>query len=164
VQVLTPPDQGSTIIDAMSATLTLLLTPASHHLLAHARSLADKEHGFAVVFAHAACELNTEEALIRLLASLNNQVLAQLLMPGDTETTSFANPRVLRVYCALTRDDPRKANWWQRWLDSRRDRHAVAHRGTQMTRAQADEAITVAEEYIKHVTEKVKAALEPTTP
>ena len=47
-----------------SGSAVLLLIPASEHLLAHARQLAaDGSHQFAVVFAHASCELHTEGEL-----------------------------------------------------------------------------------------------------
>jgi hypothetical protein len=139
----------------------LLLTPASHNLLAHARTLAAKgEHQFAVVFAHAACELHTEGELIRLLAPRADRVLADLVLPEERDTKSLATNAVARVYVTLTGDNPAKADWWESWQKSRKDRHAVAHKGAQMTREQADAAIDVAEKYIKHVTEKVEAALK----
>jgi hypothetical protein len=73
----------------------LLLTPASHNLLAHARTLAAKgEHQFAVVFAHAACELHTEGELIRLLAPRADKVLADLVLPDERDTKSLATARV----------------------------------------------------------------------
>ena len=147
----------------------LLLTPASHHLLAHARTLAAQEHHqFAVVFAHAACELHTEGELIRLLEVFSDKLLADLVLPDEDDLKSLANPRVRRVYSRLTDDYPGgsrdsqrpAADWWAEWLASRKDRHAVAHKGAQMTRAQADAAIAVADRYITHVTEKVEAARE----
>jgi hypothetical protein len=142
----------------------LLITPASHHLLAHSRTLAaEGHHQFAVVFAHAACELHTEFELIRMLDRRPDKVLSQLVLPEEHEIKSLANARVRRVYVALTGDNPEDAGWWAEWCRSRRDRHAVAHSGAQMGRAQADAAIDVADQYIKHVTEKVEAALkEPT--
>lgn len=56
------------------------------------------------------------------------------------------------------------ADWWEDWHKSRRDRHLVAHTGAQMTWAQAEAAIGVADRYIKHVTEKVEAALKNPPP
>jgi hypothetical protein len=151
----------------------LTLTPASHHLLAHARTLATQgSYQFAVVFAHAACELHTEGELIRLLASRRDQLLANLLLPAEREIKSLANWDVYDVYAALTDDypagskDPKRtaADWWGAWHTSRRDRHAVAHRGAQMTREQADAAVAVADTYIKHITEKAEAALKSPQP
>jgi hypothetical protein len=154
------PQTGEFFVQGSSA--VLLLTPASHHSLAHARQLATEgKYQFAVVFAHAACELHTEGELIRLLAPRADRVLADLVMPAERVIKSLDNSDVREVYTALTGDNPTTATWWQRWQTSRKDRHAVAHKGAQMTQAQAMDAIDVADKYIKHVTQKVEDALEP---
>jgi hypothetical protein len=110
----------------MGSPLVLLLTPASHHLIAHARTLAaDRQHQFAVVFAHAACELHTEGELIRLLAPRQDRLLADLVLPDDRDTKTLANGKVCRVYTALTGDNPSTAEWWAAWQTSRKDRQKV---------------------------------------
>jgi|HubBroStandDraft_4_1064222.scaffolds.fasta_scaffold02598_4 hypothetical protein len=143
----------------------LLLTLASQNLLAHARTLAVRTEGeyhqMAVVFAHAACELHTEWAINQLLAARPDKTLAALVLPAERDVMSLETPRIRRVYSALTGDNPTESDWWQEWLESRQDRHDVAHRGAQMTRAKADKAIDLADRYIKHVTGKVEAAPRP---
>jgi hypothetical protein len=150
---------------------TLLLAPASVHLLAYARTLVEQEqYQFAVVFAHAACELHTESALISLLSARNDKVLARLAEPTEHDVKCLDNQRVYRVYSALTKDYPRgtqkpgrpPAEWWNAWLASRQDRHDVAHKAAQMTSEKANRALEVAERYIEHMTAKVSAALEET--
>jgi hypothetical protein len=152
----------------MLVTLLNLLTPASHHLLGHARNLAQQgEHRFAVVFAHAATELHTEAEIIRLLRARPDRRLADLVEPNEREVKCLDNSRVYRVYAALTDDYPKgnpelqrpAADWWKQWLASRQDRHDVAHKGAQMTREKADLALDVAYKYITHMTAKVEAAL-----
>jgi hypothetical protein len=144
----------------------LLLTPASHHLLAYARTLVAEYPQFAVLFAHAACELHTEGELIRLVNARTDKVLGRLVLPGERDIKSLANSRIYGVYSALTDDFPagskdrQPAQWWEAWWSSRDDRHKVAHRGAQMSQGQAEAAIAVADAYIKHLTEKVDAALE----
>jgi hypothetical protein len=143
----------------------LLLTLASQNLLAYARTLAAKAEGefhqMAVIFAHAACELHTEWALNQLLGARSDKTLVELVLPADRDVTSLETARTRRVYAALTGDDPKVSDWWDAWVDSRQDRHEVAHRGALMTRAKADKAIAVAERYITHVTGKVEAAVRP---
>jgi hypothetical protein len=107
--------------------------------------VAEGEHQFAVVFAHAACELHTEGELIRLLVPRQDRLLAELVLPDDRDTKTLASAKVCRVYTALTGDVPKKAAWWESWETSRKDRHAVAHKGAQMTKAQARAAIAVAD-------------------
>ena len=173
---LPPPVAKTPSSGAMSVaggTPTLLLAPASVHLLSYARALAEQgQYQFAVVFAHAACELHTESALISLLSARADKVLARLAEPTEHDVKCLDNHRVYRVYSALTKDYPRgtpkperpPADWWNAWLASRQDRHDVAHKGAQMTREKANRALEVAEQYIKHMTAKVSAALEETQP
>jgi hypothetical protein len=143
--------------------MTLTLTLASQNLLAHARTLAARPEGeyhqFAVVFAHAACELHTEWALNRLLDARPDKVLVELVLPADRDVTSLETKRTRRVYSKLTKDNPTEADWWDAWLASRQDRHDVAHKGAPMTREKAENAIASASRYIEHVTEKVEAAV-----
>jgi hypothetical protein len=123
--------------------------------------------GAGVVFAHAACELHTESELIRLVAARPDKTLGELVLPSEREVKTLANPQVRRIYSALTGDHPAGskepkrpcADWWEQWNTSRKDRHNVAHKGAQMTEAQAAAAIDVADRYIKHLTEKVETAL-----
>jgi hypothetical protein len=138
----------------------LVLIPASHHLLAHARTMAAEEkHQFAVLFAHAACELHTEGELIRLLAPRKDRDLVELVLPGETEVKGLDKGRIQSLYLKLTGDNPTQATWWGAWKASRKDRHAVAHKGEQMTAQQSAAALDACDKYIKHVTEKVEALL-----
>lgn len=144
----------------------LVLTLASQHLLAHARTLAAKiegEYQMVVLFAHAACELHTEWAINQLLDARTDKTLVGLVLPAERDVMSLDNDRIRRIYSALTGDEPKKSDWWKEWLESRQDRHDVAHRGAQMTQAKADKAINLADRYIKHLTEKVEATLRPRT-
>jgi HEPN domain-containing protein len=157
---------GAGIMESGSSSLLLVLTPASHHLLAHARQLlGEGKYQFAVLFAHAACELDTEGALKRLLTPRKDRDLVELVAPHDSEVKSLDIDRIRKLYKVLTGDNPKDADWWKPWLQSRQDRHAVAHRGAQMSETQALTAIDTADKYIKHVTQKVEDALNrPPTP
>lgn len=147
-----------------SSPAVLLLTLASQHLLAHARTLAVRTEGefhqMAVVFAHAACELHTEWGINQLLNARPDKTLTALVLPAERDVASLDNRRVRRVYSALTGDNPTESDWWTEWMESRQDRHDVAHKGAQMIRAKADKAIALADRYIKHLTDKVEAALK----
>jgi hypothetical protein len=158
---------GTGVYEYTGSPLVLLLTLASQNLLAHARALATRTEGeyhqIAVVFAHAACELHTEWAINQLLNARPDKTLADLVLPAERDVTILETPRIRRVYSALTGDNPTESNWWNDWLDSRQDRHDVAHRGAQMTQDKARKAIALADCYITHVTQKVEAALRPPT-
>ena len=140
----------------------LLLTPASIHMLVHAGRLRmDGHYQFAVVFAHAACELHTESVLNRLLAQRSDRDLVELVAPHESEIKCLDVPRIRRLYKVLTGDDPTTATWWELWNVSRQDRHSVAHRGALMGDGQALRAIDIADKYIRHLTEKADAVLTP---
>jgi hypothetical protein len=164
-----PPPRVSKMLEGQSMEMTmgspvLLLTLASQHLVAHARTLAAKAereyYQFAVVFAHAACELHTEWAIDRLLSARTDKELAELVQPAERDVMSLDNDRILRIYKKLTCDDPKAADWWVPWRESRQDRHDVAHRGAVMTQDKALSAINLADRYMEHVTAKVGAALK----
>jgi hypothetical protein len=150
--IVKPPT--SAVISVGGGMSIILLAPASVHLLSYARTLIGQEqYQFAVVFAHAACELHTESALISLLAARNDKVLARLAEPTEHDVKCLDNQRVYRVYSALTKDYPKgtqkparpPADWWNAWLASRQDRHDVVHKGAQITREKANRALEVAE-------------------
>jgi Restriction endonuclease len=96
---------------------------------------------------------------VRALLGVVERVLADLVMPAEGKVMSLDNSLVRELYTTLTSDNPTTADWWKDWQESRKGRQAVAHKGTQMTEAKAKAAVDVAEEYMKHVTEKVDAAL-----
>jgi hypothetical protein len=101
----------------MSALLTVL-TLASHQMLGRARDLSvgsDSDRQLAVIFAHSACELHTEQImkeLVRHRAPALADVIFKLLGLG----VHLENSRVRKVYSALTGDDPapkeKQAEWW----------------------------------------------------
>jgi len=163
---LPPPVANTPISEAVSVAGG---TPASVYLLSYARSLAEQgQYQFAVLFAHAACELHTESALVSLLSARNDKVLARLAEPAEQDVKFLDNQRVYRVYSALTKDFPRgtpkperpAAEWWNAWLAGRQERNDVARKGAQVTREKANRALELAEQYIDHMTAKVSAALE----
>jgi hypothetical protein len=150
-------------LEYQGSPVVLLLSLASQNLLAHARELSTKQDGqsqqFAVVFAHAACDLHTEWGINQLLDIRPDKTLVDLVRSSEVDqAASVDTPRIHRMYSGLTGDNPTKAVWWKDWLQSRQDRHDVAHRGKPMDQARAQKAVAVADSYLKHVTEQVEAA------
>lgn len=68
------------------------------------------QHQFAVVLAQAACELRTEDAIIELMRRKKAEFLSDALL-GFVSTTSLADGRILKVFVALTGDDPSTTVW-----------------------------------------------------
>jgi hypothetical protein len=134
-----------------------LLTPWSLQLIARARELSDGgQNAFAIVLAHAACEWATEDALNRLLRhkALDDALIESLLAPYIT--TSLADNRICSLFEQLTGSDSQKESWWEPWKASRKVRHSVAHQGAAVTSQQATDAISLADDYVRHVIAAVK--------
>lgn len=137
----------------------VLLKPVYRFLLAQARDLVSaQQYQFAVILAHAACELATEETLNNLLrgrAEFTRETVLSDLKRGAT----LDDPKVRDLYGALAQDYPAgqpecgvaPAAWWQIWKASLDLRHEVAHNGRQVTRAQARGCAESCRHYIDHL-------------
>lgn len=142
-------------VSPMPAVL-MALTPMSMHVLAQARILSGAgQQQFAVVLAQAACELRTEDAFIEITRHRKMEALGDAVL-GFVTTANLGNPRLCRVFIALTGDDPTKAPWWSDWTMSRTLRHDVAHKGATVTAVQAASAIESADKYITYLTSVVE--------
>ena len=143
--------------------LTLLnMAAPSVHLVAYARQLAQQgDHHLAVVFANASCELHMEFSLSRLLDTRSDKELVACvnLMLDKTKMT-LTDFRVEIVFACSTAYDPRtKRDWWNDWIESRKIRHRIAHKGGGATKADADSAVALADKFILFVTELVDGAV-----
>ena len=145
----------------------LLLKPVYRFLLAQARDLVSaQQYQFAVILAHAACELATEETvnnLLRRRAESSREAVLLDLKRGAT----LDDPKVRQLYGALAQDYPAgqpehgvaPAAWWQVWKASLDLRHAVAHNGRQVTKAQARGCAESCRHYIDHLAAMAERAL-----
>ena len=130
----------------------------SLQVLAQARTeLAKGQLAFAVVLSQAACELRTEDAFIELMRHRRAEALGEALL-GFVLTKSLANENLRKAFLALTGDNPTQASWWSSWKASCKVRHGVAHKGAQVTPAQAQTAVDSAAAFIAHVTDVVDRA------
>jgi hypothetical protein len=145
----------------------VLLTPVYRFLLAQARDLVSaQQYQFAVILAHAACELATEETLNNLLRRRAEFPREAVL--SDVKRGATLDDRTVRhLYGALARDYPAghpergvvPAAWWQVWKASRDLRHEVAHNGRQVTAAQAWGCVESCRHYIEHLAAMAQRAL-----
>jgi hypothetical protein len=161
-----PPRQFGPVDNLVGACATFSTTtvrPVADAALAEATQLAGNSDQlslrFAVMLAHIACELHTEETLKRLFDLRADKELCELILPEETDVKSLANPRVRRIYTKLTGDNPAQAAWWTDWIKSRKDRHRIAHSGGYITAAEVNTAIRVAGQSMQHVYDKSQAAI-----
>lgn len=140
-----------------------VLSHAANQLLTQAREVMkdtrEEQWRFAVVLAHAACDLRTEQAISDLIKWKNVEYLRDALQ--KTRRGNLSNGGVRKVYAALSGDspwrqpketgEPPQAPWWQAWTTSYEVRCRVAHAGAPVTRQEAEKSIDVCEKYVLHL-------------
>jgi hypothetical protein len=111
----------------------------------------------AVVLAQTASEQCTEWSMatcfdIRGSKDLTGPVL-ELLRPLDV-----CNDRIRRLYSVLTGDSPKNKPFWKQLKAHAKRRHDVVHRGIKVSAEQAEESVTVVEQYVLHAEAAVAGA------
>ncbi len=143
------------------ASSAAILAPWSLQLIAHARQVnADGQHSFAVVLSHAACELAMEDALRRLL---NHKGLADDIAQPVLRmftATGLADKSIRQLFAGMTSRDPREQKWWRDWEASRNLRQKIAHRGLAVTAAQALDALSLSESYVRYIATTVAKVVD----
>ena len=137
------------------------LTPWSLQLIAYARQInAEGQYSFAVVLAHAACEWAMEDALRRLLShkGLADDIAVPILRVFTA--TSLTDKRIRQLFAGMTCRDPREQKWWKAWEASRNLRQRIAHRGFAGTPAQALDALSLSESYVRYIATAVDKAVD----
>ena len=156
------------VSDADADGVRNVLSVAAYQLLARARQLSvgqATDRQMAIIFGVSACEMHTEQALTRLLKTRGSKLRDVSALVGHP--ISLDNPRVQKVYTALTHDipwgatgmDQPPARWWQDWLTSRELKQDVARDGRAVSPAQAGRCMKTAVSYLAHVSEAVAKAL-----
>ena len=153
-----------TEVTATPLPLQDLLTRASHQLLKQADEIINRElltsdgieYRIAVVLAHAACDLQTEEAIGELVAIRDVEYLREAMLM--TRKVNLGDERARRVYQALSGDSPwllvngvRRAPWWDDWTTCAEKRDRVAHRGENVTVEEADASVKACKSYVNHL-------------
>jgi hypothetical protein len=141
----------------MSPLLMEFLSRASIKLLNEASQRAREGEDmcrYAVILAHAACDLQTEQALDELIKWRGVEYLRKALL--KTEKGNLSDDRVQRVYAALSGErpwsaGPTQAPWWNDWCESVEVRNGVAHRDRKVTREEAEKTAKVCEQYVLHL-------------
>ncbi len=131
--------------------------PWSLQLIDHARQInAQGQYSFAIVLSHAACEWAMEDALRRLLSQKGlADDIAQPILRAFT-ATSLTDKKIRQLFTGLTSRDPREQKWWKEWEASRNLRQRIAHRGVAATPAQALDALSLSESYVRYIATSVE--------
>ena len=167
-----PRSSDSMLSDGDPDAVRNVLSVAAYQLLARARQLSSgpaADRQMAIIFGVAACEMHTEQALTRLLKTRGSKLRDVSALVGHP--ISLDNPRVQKVYAALTHDmpwgnpglDQRPVRWWQDWLTNRELKQDVARDGLAVSPAQAGLCMKTAVSYVAHVSEAVAKPLGRTS-
>jgi len=158
----------------MSPVLLEFLSRASISLLTQAREVLkdtrEEQWRFAVVLAHAACDLQTEQAINDLIELKQVGYLRAALQ--KTKRANLDNDCAKKVYAALSDGDqpwlaakeptdPPQADWWSEWSASWQRRCGVAHAGVTVTHDEANRTIDACEKYVLHLMRKVEDLTKP---
>jgi hypothetical protein len=132
--------------------LILFNQPPYHRTLLESadRLLSQNEPAAALVMAHMACEIYTEQVIVlafqkRGFAELQDSVMDLF------STHSLANDRLRKLYLALTRDPIAQTSFWSRFKASSQLRNEAVHHGARVSVDQARDACAVAREFVAHV-------------
>jgi hypothetical protein len=133
----------------VSATLTI--TTYSETLLAKAQELIAKgDFSIAVVVAHMACEISAERAMSRAfvekgLGYLEEPVLAFL------SGYNLATDRIRKFYNAITGKPIQDQAFWPDFKASAKRRNGAVHKGTTVTKAEAETSYRAASDLIAYL-------------
>jgi len=143
-----------------------ILTPWSLQLIAYARQInAEGQYSFAVLLSHAACEWAMEDALRRLLShkGLADDIAEPILRVFTA--TRLTDKRIRQLFTGMTCRDPRGQKWWKDWEASWNLRQRIARRGFTVTPAQALDALSLSESYVRYIATTVEKVVdEPRRP
>jgi hypothetical protein len=130
-------------------TLLLLLSHPYHRTLLNtaSRLLSQKEPAVALVVAHMACEIYTEQILA---LALKKRALDDELESAITKLARghISDKRIRRLYSALTGDDIEHAPFWARFTASWVLRGKAVHGGVKVSIDQGREACEIAREFV----------------
>jgi hypothetical protein len=115
-----------------------------------ARSLIDQDQfTIAVVVAHMACEVATEQMLSQSFSTKG----LEYLKDSVTEFLngySLLNNRNRKFYVALTGDEVHKAAFWSKFKESAKRRNKIMHEGLTVDKAEAEESYKAADDLLLH--------------
>jgi hypothetical protein len=125
------------------------------HVFEAARSMVEQEHhGPAVVVAQAAIEVAVETCVYFAMQMRDVYEPIQEWIDQRSTITSWSpdgNPRVQRLWTALTGDRITTAPGWTAYAEGLKARHRFVHRAGIVTREQAEGFIAAAEQVVGHL-------------
>jgi hypothetical protein len=120
-------------------------------LLTAAQDLIEKgEFSIAVVVAHIACEISVERAISR---AFKEKGIDYLQKPVEELLPSYnlANPRVEKIYNAISGDEIQKQPFWQQFKESATRRNHAVHEGKVATKPEAEASFNATRSLVEYL-------------
>jgi hypothetical protein len=125
-------------------------------LLRIARFLLDKNDdklcGLATIMAHLACEVAIEQTVSDALAGKGIRSLEETLADA-LNGFNLSNDKVRNLYSSLTGDQIQGQPFWDNFVRSAKRRDNIIRKGLIVGRADAEESIKTASDFLAHLAE-----------
>ena len=112
----------------------------------------DKLCGLATIVAHLACEVAIERSFSDSFARKGIQSLEETVADA-LDGYNLANDKVWKLYTSLTGDEIQGQPFWDDFLRSAKRRDNVTRKGLIVGRADAEESIKAASDFLAHLAE-----------
>lgn len=112
--------------------------------------LEDEKPGLAVVTAQTACEVYAEIAIAEMLKARSLGEFEDVI-PKLLSSFSLKDKRGQAVFHALTGEHVQQADFWKRYHEHVERRHAVVHRGLDVTPEEGAASVAAATEFFEYV-------------
>ena len=147
---LTEAIAGSAVSYVEGATYPQVLLSIARFLLA---KNDDKLCGLATILAHLACEVAIERSLSDSFSRKGIQSLEETVA-DVLNGYNLANDKVWNLYSTLTGDEIQEQPFWTIFLRSAKRRDNIIRKGLIVGRADAEESIKAASDFLAHLTEE----------
>jgi hypothetical protein len=141
-------------VDPVDANINQVVWPLLTYprvLMNVARSLIDQnQFSIAVVVAHMACEVATEQRLSEAFTTKGLQYLKDSVIEF-LNGYSLANDRIRKLYVTLTGDEVHNAGLWSKFKESATRRNKIMHEGLTVDKAAAEESYKATNDLLIHL-------------
>jgi len=111
----------------------------------------DKLCGLATIVAHLACEVAVERSFSDSFARKGIQPLEDTVADA-LNGFNLANDKVCKLYASLTGDEIQEQPFWDTFIRSAKRRDGIVRKGLIVGRADAEESIGAASDFLAHLT------------
>lgn len=145
--ILTEAIAGSTVGYVEGATYSRILLNIAKYLLARQD---DKLCGLVTILSHLACEVAIERSLSDAFTAKGIQSLEETLV-DVLNGYNLGNDKVWNVYSTLTGDPIREQPFWDSLIRSAKRRDSIIRKRLIVGRADAEESIKAASDFLAHL-------------